>query len=115
MFENAWKGGPASTASPTFLTNNGRSGEARLSGNDIVDMNGSMNDAIHQKARELLTTNREVHDIILRAQSNRQLRKAVCDCVGDSISFGRYWDDPNRTNTKRVEGLSIVVVFANYG
>jgi hypothetical protein len=118
IFENAWKGGPASAASSTFSTTNGRSGEAHSSCTDTVDINGSMNDAMQRRARDLLATNQEICGIILRAQSNGKLRKAVHDCVGDSKSFGRYWDDPNRTNTTNtdwVEGLHVVVVFANYG
>ncbi|KAL3806237.1 hypothetical protein ACHAXA_008221 [Cyclostephanos tholiformis] len=93
-FENAWKGGSASTASSTFTTNNGRSGEARSSRIDTVDENCSINHAMQRKARELLFTNPEIRDIILRAHSNEKVRKAVHDCMGDPKSFGRYWDDP---------------------
>ena len=94
IFENAWRGGPASTASSTFSTNNGRSGDALPSRTGSVDENGSVTDAMQRKARDLLVTTPEIRDIILKAQSNGKLRKAVHDCVGNPKALGRYWDDP---------------------
>jgi hypothetical protein len=94
MFENARKGGPASAASSTFTTNNERSGEASTSRTDTADGDGSMDDAAQGRARELLATNPEILNIVIRAQLNGKLRKAVHDCMGDPKSFGRFWDDP---------------------
>ncbi len=95
VFANAWKGGPASAASSTFTTNNGRSGEARTSlTDDAVEENGSMNSAAQRRARELLAANPEILNIVMRAQSNGILEKALQDCMGNPKAFGRYWDDP---------------------
>jgi hypothetical protein len=54
------------------------------------------NDAIQRKASDLLATNPEIRNIILRARSSGKLRKAVHDCVGDPKSFGRFWDDATK-------------------
>ena len=94
IFASAWKGGPASAGSSTFTTNSGRSGEARTHRTDTAEENGSMNNAAQRRARELLATNPEILNILMRAQSNGILRKAVHDCMGNPKSFGRYWDDP---------------------
>ncbi len=60
--------------SSTFSTTNGRSGDARSSLTDTLDKNSSMNDAIQRKASDLLATNPEIRDIILRAESSGKLR-----------------------------------------
>jgi hypothetical protein len=92
VFENAWKGGPESYASTsTGNKRRQRSGDTRKfpAGTTIND------EIIQQRARELLSTNSKIQEIVIRAQSNDKLQNAVLDCVGDPALFGRYMNDPN--------------------
>jgi hypothetical protein len=52
------------------------------------------NSAAQRRARELLAANPEILNIVMRAQSNGILEKALHDCMGNPKAFGRYWDDP---------------------
>ena len=89
-FSNAWKGGSEPASSSTFETSNGATSDNANNNSGIMN-----DDAMIQRAQQLLTSNPEIRAIVAKAQSNPRVREAVQECMGNPAAFaGWYLEDP---------------------